>query len=83
MNDQPGFDLRAVEVEPGEARIYDEAEWRDALVVVARGQIELECVGGSRYGAERGAVLWLVGLPIRALHNGGAEPAVLVALSRR
>jgi len=82
MEEPAGFDLRTVEVEPGGARIYHEAEWRDSIVVVARGQIELECLGGSRYGVERGAVLWLVGLPLRALHNGGAEPAVLVAFSR-
>ena len=31
----------------------------------------------------RGAVLWLVGLPLRALHNVGRHPAVIVAVSRR
>jgi hypothetical protein len=28
-------------------------------------------------------VLWLVGQPLRALHNRGREPALLVAVSRR
>jgi quercetin dioxygenase-like cupin family protein len=79
----PGFDVRAVEVESGGSRIYHEGEWEDAVVLLARGRIELECRGGSRHTLERGDVLWLAGLPVRALHNGGAEPAVLVAVSRR
>ena len=38
---------------------------------------------GSRLRLERGTVLWLVGLPLRALHNGGVEAALLLAVSRR
>ena len=79
----PGFEVRAVEVEPGGHRIYHAGEWQDAVVLVARGSIELECRGGSRHGLRAGDVLWLVGLSVRALHNGGSEPAVLVAVSRR
>ena len=78
-----GFVLREVEVPPGGERPYDEAEWRDALVVVQRGEIEIECVGGTRRRVRCGDVLWLVGLPVRTLHNDGDEPAVLVAVSRR
>jgi hypothetical protein len=77
------FELRTVEVPPGTERLYEEAEWRDAIVVIARGEIELECVGGSRLRLERGTVLFLVGLPLRALRNGGAEGALLLAVSRR
>jgi quercetin dioxygenase-like cupin family protein len=77
------FDVRVVEVAPGAERASHEAEWRDALVVVDRGEIELDCVGGSRRRFARGAVLWLGGLPLRALRNPGAEPAVLVAVTRR
>jgi hypothetical protein len=78
-----GLELRTVEVPAGAERIYEEAEWRDAIVVIARGEIELECLGGSRLRLERGTVLWLVGLPLRALHNGGVEAALLLAVSRR
>ncbi|HEX7299450.1 MAG TPA: hypothetical protein VF257_10605 [Solirubrobacteraceae bacterium] len=77
------FELRATWVAPGGKRAYDEAEWRDALVVVERGEIELECAAGGRMRLGSGAVLWLVGLPLRALHNRGAEPALVVAVSRR
>jgi hypothetical protein len=81
--DASAFVLRAVAVAPGCRRAYDEAEWRDAIVVVRRGQIELECLSGTSHRFRRGAVLWLTGLPLRALHNRGREPALLVAVSRR
>ena len=77
------FDRRVVRVPPGCAREYDEADWRDALVLVVRGEIELEGRSGSRERFARGAVLSLAGLPLRALHNQGAEPAELVAVRRR
>jgi hypothetical protein len=79
----PSFDLRVVAIAPGHERAYDEAEWRGALVVVERGDIELECLAGGRLQCAAGAVLWLVGLPLRALHNAGPETALLAAVSRR
>jgi hypothetical protein len=79
----PAYEVREIGLEPGCVRAYDEAEWRDALVVVECGEIELECVRGSRTRFRDGAVLWLVGLPLRAIHNCGCEPTLLVAVSRR
>jgi hypothetical protein len=79
----PSFELRVVTLAPGRARPFDQAEWRDALVVVERGEVELECLSGGRWRFPRGGVLWLVGLPLRALHNRGPEPVLLVAVSRR
>jgi quercetin dioxygenase-like cupin family protein len=79
----PRFQLRVVTVAPGQRRAYDQAEWRDALVVVERGELELECLGGSRCCFGRGDVLCLDGLPLRALRNRGREPAVLAVVSRR
>ena len=49
--------------------------------MVERGEIELECLAGNRLRCGAGAVLWLVGLPLRALHNRGSETAVLAAVS--
>jgi hypothetical protein len=82
MEKSSGFELRTVTMEVGAARIYNEAEWRDALVVVARGEIELEAVSGDSRRFGRGSVLCLVGLSLRALRSRGPEPAVLVAVSR-
>jgi hypothetical protein len=69
VTSQNRFDVRRVAVAPGCALAYDEADWRGALVVVEQGRIELEGMGGGRRTFERGAVLGLVGLPLRALHN--------------
>ena len=76
------FDRRTVSVPPGGVLDYDEADWRDSLVLVVRGEIQLESRGGRERFA-RGAVLSLAGLPLRALHNQGAEPAELLAVRRR
>jgi hypothetical protein len=72
-----------VSVPPGASRAYVEDEWRDAVVYVERGAIELRDGYGNRRRFDVGSVLWLVGLSLRTLHNPGAEEAVLVAVSRR
>ncbi len=77
------FRRRRVTIAAGASRPYDTAEWAGALVVVERGPVELEGVSGTRRRLAEGAVLWLCGLPLRALHNPGPGPAVLVAVTRR
>ena len=77
-----GFQVRRIVVDCGGERTYDETEWLDAIVVVERGEIELECTRGGRRRFCAGDVLWLVGLPLRALHCCGTDPAVLLAVSR-
>ena len=67
------FDVRMVALAPGGERPYDAAEWRDALVLVEQGCIELLGAAGGRRTFERGALLWLDGVPLRALANPGDE----------
>jgi hypothetical protein len=74
---------RVLLVAPGGERAYDPAEWRGALVVVEHGEIELVTHAGERARFARGDVLVLSGLPLRALHNRGTEPAVLASMTRR
>ena len=76
------FRARAVPVAPGAERVYVESEWRGALVLVERGEVELQCVGGGSARLRRGDMLWFTGLPVRAVCNRGMEPAVLVTVSR-
>jgi hypothetical protein len=76
------FQVRRIVVAPGAERPYDESEWRDALVVIESGKLELECRSGTRSRFDRGDVLWLIGLPLRVLRNRGAVPTVLVAITR-
>jgi hypothetical protein len=45
--------------------------------------IELVYSAGGGRVCETGDVLWLDGLPVRALRNTRDEPVVLVAVSRR
>lgn len=83
MNAPPGFEIRAVTIGPRGERAYDDAEWRDALVFVVRGEVELEWLSGSCCCVVRGDVLSLMGLRLRRLRNRRLEPARLIAVSRR
>ena len=76
------FARREITIEPGASRPYDPSEWWDSLVMVERGEVELDCRGGQLARFKRGDILWLTGLPVCALRNTGSEPAVLVAVSR-
>ncbi len=77
------FGVRVHVLEPGCERPYDAAEWRDALVEVDRGEVELEFRSGDAVRVGPGDVLWLYGLALRALRNRGHVPVVLVAMFRR
>lgn len=79
----PWVELRMVVVEPGHRLAFDQADWCDAIVAVEGGALELECQGGSRRRFVPGDLLWLSGLPLRALHNPGRDPAVLSVVARR
>jgi predicted dithiol-disulfide oxidoreductase (DUF899 family) len=78
----PGFRFRAITVAAGVERVYNPGEWRDTLVVVGRGVLELRSLDGDSYRFAAGCVLSLDGLPLRALRSPGPEPAVLLAVSR-
>jgi hypothetical protein len=76
------FTMRVVAVGPGEEHLYDAAEWRDAIVLVQHGEVELRGVSGASSSFGRGDLIWLEGVPLRGLHNPGTEPAVLLAVAR-
>ena len=73
---------RTVTVEPGASLPYDEADWRDALITVESGELELEMRCGRSCFFQKGDLLWFQGLPLASLRNRGDEPTVLVAASR-
>jgi hypothetical protein len=77
------FELRVTAVAPGHTLAYRASDWRDALVIVEDGAIDLEWLDGTRRRFGCGAVLWLDGLPLRALANPRLKSAVLLAVSRR
>ena len=75
------FQRRVVTLAPESWHPFVEDDWRDCLVLVERGEVELHSCGGTR-SFETGAVLWFTGLGLRVLHNPGRTDAVLVAISR-
>jgi len=79
----PWFDHRAVTIPVGAAIAYVDSDWRGAIVVVERGEVELEAVDGERHRFGLGSLIWLDGVRLRVLRNVGRQPAVLVAISRR
>jgi quercetin dioxygenase-like cupin family protein len=79
----PAFEVRQIALVPGQPRPYVEAEWRDALVVVERGEVEVECLTGVRWRFVAGDILCLRRLPVRGLRNHGPVSALLTAVSRR
>jgi hypothetical protein len=77
------FELLVITLAPGRVRAFAPAEWRDGIVVVERGAVDLETCGGDRARFSRGAVMSLTGLPVRALRNAGRDTAVLAVVRRR
>lgn len=74
---------RLVTIAPGDVVDHDPDVWRDAMVIVADGAIELECTAGGRRSFDTGSILWCHDLAIRRIHSTGLVPAVLVSISRR
>src|SRR4051794_847073 len=79
----PSFVVRMVTIPAGTSLDFDELAWRDAIVVLEAGALEVECVRGGRRGFDVGAMMWLAGLELKALHSTGTEAVVLTAVSRR
>ena len=77
------FVHRVVTIPAGCARPYEAEEWRDAIVVVDRGEVELEALDGERQRFVAGALVWLDGVLLRWIRSGPEEAAILVAVCRR
>jgi hypothetical protein len=74
---------RLVALPPGEERPYVEDEWRDTLIVIARGDLELRCDAGGRRRFHTGDILWAEGLGLRGIVNPGRAETVLITVTRR
>jgi len=64
----------------GQPRAYLTTDWDNVLLVVERGQLELEWSRGTRLRFEPGDTLCLANLDLRALHAAGQRPTLLLAL---
>ena len=79
------FERREITLDPGAEWLYSEDDryWRDAMVIVEEGEIELVGLCGTRKHLGTGSMLWFAGMPLRALYNPRREAALLVAVARR
>ena len=77
------FRRRATSITVGRALPYSASAWCDALVLLARGELEVEELSGCRTRFPAGSVLALADQPIAALHSVGSCPALLIAVARR
>jgi hypothetical protein len=77
-----GFSRRVFRVPPGLELGLEPGGLPDAIVVVAQGELELECRAGTCRRFRRGSMIPIARLPLAHLRNVGPGPLVLVALSR-
>jgi hypothetical protein len=77
------FELLVITLASGCVRAFEPDEWRDGIVVVERGAVELEASDGDRARFASGAVVSLAGLPLRTLRNDGHDTAVIAVVRRR
>jgi hypothetical protein len=80
--DELHFRKRVIELTPNDELPIDAGAWRDAIVFLETGEVELECSAGERRRFASGAVLCLIP-PVRVLRNSGDDTARLIAISRR
>ena len=76
------FRKRVVDFAPDEELPIDAGTWRDAIVFLQTGEVELECNAGECRRFKAGAVLCLVP-PVSVVRNCGGDRAQLIAISRR
>ena len=76
------FRRRVVDLAPDEELPIGAGAWRDAIVFLKNGEVEVECNAGECRRFEAGAVLCLVP-PVSLLRNCGRDRAQLIAISRR
>lgn len=80
---QPEPRVRRRTLAPDEHLQIDPAEWRDALVIVAAGAIEVVTRHGARRRFAAGAMLPFVELSIvEVINDDPRQPVTLVALHR-
>ena len=77
-----GFSRRVLHVAPGLALGLEAADLTDAIVVVQRGELELECRAGTCRRFAPGSMITAARRHVSCLRSVGPEPLVLIAVSR-
>jgi hypothetical protein len=77
-----GFSRRVYRLASGLELAMEPGRVPDAVVVVMRGELELECKTGAHRRFGRGAMIPITRLPVTHLRSVGPGPLILVAVSR-
>jgi hypothetical protein len=77
-----GFARRVLRLAPGLELDLEASGLPDAIVVVEKGEVELECRSGTRRRFGCGSMIPIARPPIAHLRSVGPGPLVLVAVSR-
>jgi hypothetical protein len=81
--DHPNRFLRSViRLAPGASLSCSDPSWRDALLVLGQGEIEVRTPDGSTGRFSTGAVIAVADIPLSVVHAVGPEHAVLAAVRR-
>ena len=79
----PAFERWRLSLAAGETWPAAAAAWRDALVLVEHGLLEVRCPAGARGSYPEGALLPLGALDAAELHNPGPGRLEILAIRRR
>ncbi len=75
-----GFRRSVIRLAPGAFLSCSDPSWRDALLVLGQGEIEVRTPDGSTGRFSTGAVIAVADIPLSVVHAVGLEPAVLAAV---
>jgi hypothetical protein len=75
-----GFRRSVIRLAPGASVSCSDPSWRDALLVLGQGEIEVRTPSGSTGRFSTGAVIAVADIPLSVVHVVGLEPAVLAAV---
>jgi hypothetical protein len=79
----PWFERRTVEIAVGAELGPDDGAWRDEIVSIEAGALDIVAPDGTVLHLDTGAVLFLDGVAHVALRAAGDVPTVLAAVRRR
>lgn len=74
--------VRRVALAAGAELAYAPNDWRDCMLVIKQGSLELESRHGPRRTFVAGDALWLAGLRLRVIRNPGRVKTVLAVMGR-
>ena len=73
---------REIVISPSSSLAFDARAWRDTIVVVSCGTLDIVSTHGARARFGAGAIVCFERLSVDCLRNPGDRPLVLIAVTR-